>query len=100
MFEKKELIVPFDVTAEAKKNTFVEYDTVAHKYKPYSSGEIKGMLTEDVSINQEPETARVLFKGIVFEDKIDSSVTVTDDMKAELRTIGIFIEKRISDINY
>jgi hypothetical protein len=100
MLEKKEAIVPFNVTADVSAYTLVEYDSTAHKYTKYSSGSIKGILMENVVANQDPETAKVMFHGVFYSDQFDDSVTLTEDIKADLRSIGIFVEDRVPVTNY
>jgi len=92
MIERYETLVPVDVTSSMSKGTVLEYDSTNHYYKPYSAGTPAGILMEDVSSGQDPAMAKVLFAGIVYEDEI--SGTVTEDLKAALRQVGIFIEKR------
>jgi hypothetical protein len=100
MLEKKEAIVPFDVTADVNAYTLVEYDSTTHKYTKHSAGSIKGILMENVAANQDPETAKVMFHGVFYTDQFDDSVTLTEDIKADLRSIGIFVEDRIPVTNY
>lgn len=87
-------IVPVDVTAAISAGTVLEYDAVNHKYIPLASGTPAGLLLEDVAAGQNPATAKVLFWGIVYEDEFASAPS--EDLKAQLRQIGIFVEKRQS----
>lgn len=97
MLERYEAIVPVDVSADIPKGTILEYvedDTNdIHHYAPLSSGEPAGILMENVASGQSPATAKVLFHGIVYEDEIVT--TLDEDIKAKLRKVGIFVEKKV-----
>lgn len=92
MLEKYEAIVPVDVSADIDAGTILEYDSTNHYYTPYSSGTPAGILMEDVASGQSPATAKVLFHGVVYEDELAS--TPSEDVKALLRQVGIFVETR------
>lgn len=93
MMEKYIVKVPVDVTSAIAKGTILEYDTVAHCYKPLSAGEPAGILLEEVAPSQNPY-AKVLFHGIVYEDELAS--VPDEDTKALLRKVGIYVEARAS----
>lgn len=94
MMEKYIVKVPVDVTSAIAKGTILEYDTVAHAYKPLSAGEPAGILLEEVAQGQDPAYAKVLFHGIVYEDELAS--VPDEDTKASLRKVGIYVEARAS----
>jgi hypothetical protein len=85
-------IVPVDVTNDIPAGTILEYDAINHRYTPLASGSPAGVLVEDVSASQNPATAKVMFWGIVYTDEIVT--TPSEDVKAQLRQIGIFVEER------
>ncbi|APT75284.1 hypothetical protein LN42_01925 [Marinitoga sp. 1137] len=94
MLDRKVSIVPVDVTSAIPKGTVLEYDSTNQKYIPLSAGTPVGILAEDVSASQDPAKAAVIFFGVVYEDELDSGVTVTENLKAQLRQVGIFLENR------
>lgn len=87
-------IVPVDVTSDIAVGTVLEYDATNHRYKPLSAGTPAGVLMEGVTASQDPATAKVMFWGIIYEDELASAPS--EDVKAQLRQIGIFVEKRQS----
>lgn len=94
MLERFEDIVPVDVSADISAGTVLEYDETYHYYKPLADGEPAGVLMEDVSQNQDPAYAKVLFFGVVYVDELVSEPD--EDTKAKLRKVGIFVKKRIN----
>lgn len=94
MLEKYEAIVPIDVSADISAGTLLEYDATAHYYKPLTAGDPVGILRENVVAGQSPATAKVQFFGIVYEDEL--AAVPSEDIKALLRKVGIFVESRPS----
>ena len=92
--ERYQAVVPVDVSSDMQKGTVLEWDGTNGYYKALADGEPAGVLMEDVASGQSPATAKVLFFGIVYEDELTSAPT--EDVKAKLRKVGIFVEKRIS----
>jgi len=92
MIEKYEALVPVNVSADIEKGTILEWDGTNGYYTPLSSGDPAGILLEDVVTGQDPAVAKVLFHGVVYEDELAS--TPSEDTKAKLRKVGIFVEKR------
>lgn len=86
--------VPVNVTSAISKGTLLEYDATNHVYTPLSAGTPVGVLMEDVAQDQDPAYANVLFFGIVYEDELASAPS--EDVKAQLRQVGIFVETRES----
>ncbi|SHE47929.1 hypothetical protein SAMN02745164_00509 [Marinitoga hydrogenitolerans DSM 16785] len=94
MLDRKVSIVPVDVTTAIPKGSIVEYNSTNQSYAKLSAGTPAGILAEDVAASQIPAQAAVIFFGVVYEDELDAGVTVTEDLKAQLRQVGIFLESR------
>ncbi len=60
-------------------------------YKYYTA-EPEGILQEDVVANQTPDTAKVLFEGVVYQDELPEQLP--DDVVAKLRRVKIYVETR------
>ncbi|MCL4407714.1 MAG: hypothetical protein M1542_07600 [Thermotogae bacterium] len=81
-------LVPITGTLHA--GDIVEYDSTAHAYKVLASGTPAGFVRQIDSANY----AVIQFSGIVYADEL--TATATEDLKAKLRTVGLFVEPRIN----
>ncbi len=81
-------LVPITGTLHA--GDVVEYDSTAHAYKLLTTGSPAGVVRQLDSANY----AVIQFSGIVYADELIA--TATEDLKAKLRAVGVFIEPRIN----
>jgi len=88
-----ELLVPVMPNSQniLAKGTILEFDTASAAYKAYSSGVPCAILMEDVPAGSSLVYAKVAFEGTFFEDEIG---TVSEDVKAALRNVKIYILNR------
>lgn len=94
MVFRKEQLVPVDTSAALSKGSFLKWDATNHHYVADDGTAPEAVLMEDVAAGQTPAYALALVGGDVYEDEI--AVSVTEDMKALLRKVGIYVEKRES----
>ena len=90
--DRKEQLIPVDVSADIAKGTVLKYDATNHYYVPDDGTSPEAILLEDVSAGQSPAYALALVGGTVYEDVIIG--TVSEDLKALLRRVGIYVEPR------
>ena len=96
MVFRKEQLVPVDVSANLAKGSLLKWDATNHHYVADNGTAPEAVLMEDVVAGQNPAYALALVGGDVYEDEI--AVSMTEDIKALLRNVGIYVEKR-SNVN-